>query len=375
MTVTGQAEPILPEVTPAKKLAAIVALTLTGTGLIAGLLWGFPFLVWAYNVHQAGTHMERGMAWPEERHSDSLPQALDITALETALTFLDKAQAARPQHFHAFRLEGQIFMALDAWLQVEPAIAAAIARAPGNPLVHFDHVIVYEQMMQALAADAGHQLWPQVRAQPGLLVHPAYSEVCTDPQEPALCPYLYTRLSLPVAGALWEAPFLGFKGSQDMEAILALPPDAEALAYLLAVWPQPGEELTGSLSAQLQIRGEGDKDFTTLSSHDLSAADHQGVWLPGVVSLAPWTGQTVTFRWETRSPGHIIGWGQMTLATAEISGMTARTPRLRWGQALWAGGFDSRDTRALAAEAENIGQAEQHAAWLRRSELLESLGR
>ncbi len=375
MTVTGPAEPILPEITPAKKLAAVVALILTGTGLTAGLLWGFPFLVWAYHVHQAGTYMERGMTWPEERHSDSLPQARDITALETALTFLDKAQVARPQHFHAFRLEGQIFMALGQWLQAEPAIAAAVARAPGNPLVHFDHVVVYEQMMHALAADAGRQLWPQVRAQPRLLVHPAYREVCTDPPEPARCRYLYTRLALPVAGARWEAPFLGFRGSRDLEVVLPLPPEAETLAYLLAVWPQPGEELTGSLFAQLQIRGEEDTDFTTLSRHDLSAADRQGVWLPGVVSLAPWTGQTVTFRWETRSQDHIVGWGQMTLATAEIGAMTARTPRLRWERALWAGGFDSSDTRALTAEAENLGHAEQHAAWRRRSELLESLGR
>ncbi len=375
MTVTGQVEPVLPDITPTRKLAALAALVLTGIGLLAGLFWGIPFFVWAYHVHQAGLYMERGLAWPEARHSDSLPQALDITALETALVFLERAQTARPQHFHAFRLEGQIFMALGEWLQADSAIAAAIARAAGNPLVHFDHVIVYEQMMQILAVDAGRQLWPQVRARPGLLVQPAYSAVCTDPVEPGLCDYLYTRIALPVAGAHWEAPFLGFKGSRALEVVLTLPPDAEALAYLLAAWPQPGEELTGLLSAQLQIRGTDDEAFTTLSRHDLSAADRQGVWLPGVVSLAPWTGQTVTLRWETRSQDHFVGWGQMTLATTEVSGMTARLPRLRWEQALWTGGFDSRDTRALAAEAENIGHEAQYAAWWRRSELLESRGR
>ncbi len=375
MTVASLAEPARPEITPAKKLAAIAALVLTGTGLMAGSLWGFPFLVWGYQVHQAGTYMERGMTWPEERHSDSLPQVRNVAALETALAFLDKAQAIRPQHFHAFRMEGQIFMALGEWLQAEPAITAAIARASGNPLVHFDQVIVYEQMMQALAADAGRQLWPQVRARPGLLVHPTYGEVCSDPPNPIHCNYLYTRIALPVDGLPWEAPFLGFKGRRTMETVMALPPDAEVLAYLLAVWPQPGEILTGPLSARLLIRGAEGQDFTILDSHDLSDADMQGIWLPKVVSLIPWAGQTVTFRWETLSQDHFVGWGQMTLATAEIGGMSARTPQLRWEQALWAGGFDSGDTRSLTAEAENIGYVEQHAAWMRRSELLESQGR
>ncbi len=375
MTVTGQAEPVLPGITPAKKLAAISALTLTAAGLLAAILWGYPFTLWAYHVHQAGIYMQRGLSWPEERYSDSLPQALNITSIETALVHLDQAQAVRSQHYHAYRLEGHIYMALGKWLLAESAIAAAIARAPNNPLVHFDQVIVYEQMMGALAEDAGRQLWPQIRARPTQLVSPTFKEVCVDPPEPSSCQFLYTRISLPVDGMLWEAPFLGLRGSQTMEVDLILPPDVSALSYLLAVWPQAEEEITGQVSAQLQIRREGDTAFTTLSSHDLSDSDSQGVWLPGVVSLAPWAGQAVTVRWQSRSQDYFIGWSQMTLGTTEISSMVARTPWLRWRQALWAGGFDSSDTRALAAEAENIGHSDQHSAWLRRSKLLESLGR
>ena len=375
MTVTGQVEPVLPGITPAKKLAAISALSLTAAGLLAALLWGYPFTVWASHVYQAGTYMQRGLAWPEERYSDSLPQALNITSLDSALVHLEQAQAVRPQHFHAYRLEGHIHMALSKWLLAESAITAAIARASNNPLVHFDQVIVYEQMMGALAKDAGRQLWPQVRAHPGLLTSPTYKEVCVDPPDPDSCRFLYTRISLPVDGKLWEAPFLGLRGSQTMEVDLILSPDETALSYLLAVWPLAGEDINGQVSAQLQIRTKGDTAFTTLSSHDLSDSDSQGIWLPGVVSLAPWAGQAVTFRWQTRSQDYFTGWGQMTLGTAEISGMAARTPWLRWRQALWAGGFDSSDTRALAAEAENIGHSVQHSAWLRRSAILESLGR
>lgn len=375
MTVSGQAKEVLPDITPAKKVAAFTALVLTAAGLIASLIWGIPFLKWAFYVYQAGTHMERGMAWPEKRYSDSLPQALDITALDTALTYLERAQNTRPRHFHAFRMEGHVFVALGRWLQAEPAFIAAATRNPDNPLVRFDQVIVYEQMMQELAANAGHQLWPQVKAQPSLLLHPAYSEVCETPSNPSSCNFLYTRVTLPVEGLPWAAPMLGVKGSQHLELVLELPPSADALAYLLAAWPQPGEELSGPLFSQLQIRGENDADYTTLGSHDLSDPDKQGQWLPGVVSLTPWAGQTVTFRFEASSRDHFIGWGQMTLATAEIAGMTVRTPRLRWEQALKAGGFDSSDTRALATEAQNIGHEIQHEAWKRRSQFLESIGR
>lgn len=375
MTASGPADTVRQNITPAKKMAGSAALILTVAGLAASLFWGIPFLMWAYYVQQAGAYMERGMAWPDERHSDSLPQTLDSGALETAFAYLERAQAVRPRHFHAFRMEGNVFLALGSWLQAEPAFAASVARAPGNPLVRFDQVILYEQMMLELGKDAGHQLWSQVKAQPSLLSHPAFSEVCVDPTGRWACSYIYIQVSLPLADLPWEAPMLGIKGTQHVDVALKLPSDAEALAYLLAVWPQPGQDLDGPHIAHLQIKGENDAEFTTLDNLDLSDPAMQGKWLPRVVSLAPWIGQTVTLRLEASSQDHFIGWGQLTMAKSDIAGMTSRTPRLRWEMALRAGGFESSDTLALATEAQNVGNEEQHAAWQQRSALLESVGR
>ena len=367
--------------TPARKFAAGLALALTLAALGAGAFFGTPFLFWAWHIHRAGAFMEQGLVWPDPHYSDSLPTSVNALALGHALDQLDRAQGWRPRHFHAYRLRARIFMALKRWIEAEQAIARARQRAPLNPLVQFDGVLIYEQMMAVLAQDAAPLLWPRIKAHPDSLTAPAFNAICEHPVDLTACDYLYDDITLPVAGLAtdaltWTAPFLGIRGPQPVEIALTLPFDAQALSYIAAVLPENAGPLPEQAPLTLQLRAEGEADFTTLSQRHFTAGDSQKGWMPGFASLAPWAGHRVHLRFQASSPAHHMGWGQLALAQeADAGAIMARIPQVRWQEALLAGNFRSSDMTALAAEAQNRGQTARSQAWARRAAFLQAEGR
>src|SRR5690348_15959356 len=85
-----------------------LALALLACILLA-LAWLLaPTLLWAYDIELAGRLIDRGLAWPEPRSSDSLPAARNEQALDQALAYLADAILQRPTHSQAYRLAGQI---------------------------------------------------------------------------------------------------------------------------------------------------------------------------------------------------------------------------------------------------------------------------
>jgi tetratricopeptide (TPR) repeat protein len=113
-------------------LAATIGILIALGWLLAPTLW------WAYDVERAGQLMERGLAWPEPRRFDSLPQVRDDAALAGALAYLDDAIRRRPNHPHAYRLAGQIQTARGDWPRAAEALDRARERAPADPLLGWE---------------------------------------------------------------------------------------------------------------------------------------------------------------------------------------------------------------------------------------------
>lgn len=358
----------------AKTAAAGLALGLTAGFVLGSIIFATPFLFWAYHIHRAGSVMEQGLAWPETRYADSLPSWTDAQDPAKALVHLARAQHWRARHFHGYRLEARIYMALGQWLEAETAIAQARQRAPRNPLVHFDGVLIYEQMMRALEADAGVPVWPQTVAVPDGPVVSLPDTVCIGAAEATACNFIYDdQVTLPVAdlaasGLTWPAPFLGARGAQPLEFAVDLPAQTTGLSFLMAA--HPDVPAAAPISLSIQVRTGTGPEFTTVSEHVLPSG-HSG-WVPGQVSLAAWTGETLHVRMQADVEGGYAGWGQLSITDEDTSELLARTPLIRWQEALLAGNFRSSDMMALAAEAENRGDTGRSEAWQRRASFLEA---
>lgn len=355
------------------------ALGLTVLGLLAGVVFGAPHLFWAYRIQKAGALMEQGMVWPDPRYSDSLPQTVNALALSNSLVHLDRAQRWRPQHFHGYRQQARVHMALGEWLAAERYITQARHRADANPLVQFDATLVYEGMMAELEADPSLQpLWDFVWDAPERLIEPDLSAVCLFPLDATACGILIEDLTLPVDGMpstlTWEAAFLGLRRGQVMELMLDLPSAPRALAFLLAVHPDGPSLPSAGAGLSLKVRTGPEAEWRTVHQHAFAPADGASVWVPATVDLSPWAGQAVTLRLEAEAE-RLMGWGQLTLADPAAAAMLAQVPTVRWRETLLAGDHTSRDLMALATEADNRGHTERGAAWLRRAEFVEGMGR
>jgi hypothetical protein len=123
--------------------------------LLAALLaLATPWLLWASSLSAAGALLERGMAWPEPRHADALPQLRDEPSLRAAEGQLEQARRWRADHPHAYRLAGQIAMARADWAAAAAWLDQAHARAPRDPLIAWEAGLAYEQIALASPQDA-----------------------------------------------------------------------------------------------------------------------------------------------------------------------------------------------------------------------------
>lgn len=113
--------------------------------------WG-PSLLWAYNIERAGRLMDAGLAWPEPRRGDSLPQLRDPRALAGALDYLDAAIRWRPSDPYAHRLVGQVYAGLQKWPEAAAAFERARSLDPENPLPAWESALAYEQIWRAMQA-------------------------------------------------------------------------------------------------------------------------------------------------------------------------------------------------------------------------------
>ena len=362
-----------------KKFLAGTALAVTVVSLLGGTVMGTPFLFWAYHIHQAGSYMEQGLVWPEPRYSDSLPAAVNATALGHALGHLHQASRWRSDHFHSYRLQAQVHTALGQWRDAEMNIARARQRAAGNPLVHLDAVIVYEQIMAQLASGARTVLWSRLTTEPGAFTAPPLDSICTAPADLATCDVLYEPVVLPVADLIptltWEAPYLGVKDGHTVDFTLEVPAEPSALSFLLGLHPDSTAAPPAAATMTMGLRHPGETTFTPIHQFSFTADNSRAGWIPGAIELTPWAGTTVEIRLSVDAPAQHAGWGQLTLADPDTAILLSLTPEIRWQEALLAGEFRSSDMEALIKEAENRGIVGISDAWTKRFDFLVSQGR
>ncbi len=340
---------------------------------------GTPFLFWSYHIHKAGTFMEQGMVWPEPRYSDSQPTAVNAIALSHALVHLHQASRWRPNHFHSYRLQAQIHTSLGQWREAEANSAKARQRAYGNPMVHLDAVVIYEQIMAQLEPKSNTSLWSRLTTAPASITDPPIDTLCTAPADLAVCDFLYESVVLPISGLLpaltFEAPYLGIRDGHAFVFPLDVPSEPSALSFLMGLHPDNTGPPPDTVTMTIGLRSTGETDFDPLYQFSFTT-DNQGTgWIPGAIELSPWADTTVEIRLAVEAPAHHAGWGQLTLADPETSVFLSLTPKIRWQDALLAGEFKSSNMEALIKEAENRGVEGISAAWTERLNYLVSQGR
>jgi tetratricopeptide (TPR) repeat protein len=300
-------------------------LALAATVLLAALAWLLaPVLLWAYDIERAGALIDRGMAWPDPRRPDSLPQARDAAALEQALAYLDDAITRRPEHEHAYRLAGQVYAARGEWARAATAFERAAALAPANPLPRWEASLAYAQMQRAvdqapraplMDAFAGGQL----RA-PGQLVKSLF---CNE-SGAASCYFGRASYSLPYAAypsaPPVKRPVLFLHPTASLSAPVAIRAGQTALRFMVGLDPVARDWRTDGATFRVWVEPAGGA-AVLVRELALDRAAAQRGWVLGWADLSPWAGQTVTLAIETSAEpsgdpsDDWYGWADLSLTT------------------------------------------------------------
>jgi hypothetical protein len=313
-----------------------LALALLACILLA-LAWLLaPTLHWAYDIELAGRLIDRGLAWPEPRGSDSLPAPRNEQALDQALPYLADAIRQRPTHSQAYRLAGQIYAARGAWDQAAAALEQARALAPHNPLYAWETSLVYRRMQQAVD-QAPHESLIETMAAghliaPGQLVKSLY---CND-QGAASCYFGRSAYTQPFAAfpdqPAVSMPVLFLHPPASLERELTLPADRPALRFVIGL--DPVARAWGSDGATFRVWVKPAAGARQLAGElKLDRATALRGWVPGWADLAPWAGQTVTLELESSAgPADDLnddwyGWGDIALTTLDGARYAAMLPK------------------------------------------------
>lgn len=351
--------------------------------LLVGLLVmpGLPWLLWAYNVEQAGRNMDVGLAWPQPRLVDSLPARRNDAALQSALNYLAAAIRWRPQHAYAYRLTGQIYAARQDWLKAAASFDRAQALSSGNPLPAWESALVYEQMWRIVRTTPGETIMPDLGSAPIVAPQtPIPTRFCRKGR-PQTCYVGLDQWTQPYA-ALPDGPALGF------DTLFMHPPaavrltrpiyaDHPVLYFLLGLDPQKRASAVGSATFRVEVESANGAS-RRVYERTIDGATAKRGWVPGSVDLSAWAGQTVTLVFSTSSASGAnpvddwYGWGNVILTTREAAQYAMLAPEARTRQAWQAVGFDSAKFVTLGDQAWQQGRVRQGLAWYQRAGIEES---
>lgn len=315
----------------------LLILVLLGA-LLSGVIVSAPWLLWAYNIHQAGKALAVGLSWPTPRGADSLPQVRDRDALQAALGHLAAARHWQPERAFTYRLAGQIYAAQHDWLRAAQEYAQARDREPENPLLAWESALVYEQLEQTVAAAPRENILPDLAsALPEALATPISPADCYG-QQPGRCFVGLERWSKPYAASP-DGPVVTYDtlvmhapgGIRLTRPIYASHP---VLSFMIGLDPNVLNGQSDGATYSLWV--ETDTESTQVYRRTLDQASaHQG-WIPEIVDLTPWAGQTITLvlRLDGGPSGNIqddwYGWGNVLLTTQEVAQQfTTSNPRLQ----------------------------------------------
>jgi tetratricopeptide (TPR) repeat protein len=348
-TIDQQAEPVeaieptgqkLQRRAPIRRSRLTLGLLICILLVLAWLL--APWLLWAYDVEQAGRLMDRGMVWPEPRTDTSLPENHDPQALDQALVYLANAIDRRPEHPHAYHLAGQIYAARADWERATASFERAHAVAPRNPLYAWEASLIYERMWQAVERAPREPLMDTMAAghliAPGQLVNSLF---CSDKGAES-CYFGRGAYTQPYAAfpsqAAVSMPVLFLHPPASLEQPVAIPPDRPALHFAIGLDPVAREWRTDGAAFRVWVR-PANRPRQLAAELTIDRAKALSGWALGWADLTPWAGQTVTLELESH-PGPTgdinddwYGWGDLALTTRDAARYAALLPEQRMRQA------------------------------------------
>lgn len=330
-----------------------IIIGLVGTLIVLVAAWRAQvptWLLWAYNVERAGMLLDHLVVWPEPRYSDSLPALAtdaDPADVQTALAHLAAAMRWRPDHFHAYRLAGELYAAQRDWARAADAFAQAAERAPKNPLLPWQEGLMYEQMAQELERAPRQSLlsvFAEGRVEaPSVRVETPFCQG----QDVRTCYVGQTEWTLPpadVADALPETAAVLFTHPLvKVRATVFVPPRTPILLFRHALAPEA--VAYGTDGATFQVWVETPTEVTQVYERTLDAETAQRGWVWGDADLSPWKGQTITLVLVAspgpsgNAQGDWYGWGDLVLTTPRAAAYAQRNPRARMRATWLAAGF------------------------------------
>ena len=306
---------------------------------VAGLAWLLgPALLWAYEIERAGYYIDAGSAWPEPRGALSLPQLRDRQALEAALPYLDSAIAWRPADAHAYRLSGQVYIALGDYARAAASYEQAIARAPAAPLLRWEASLVYRQMQQQVESAPRTPL-TDVFANgalqaPGELVKSLFCNA----SGAATCYFGRAKYRQPFAAYPDEMPInmpaLFLHPPAGLLQRITVPPEQTGLHFVVGLDPVAREWGTDGASFRVWVQPAGGERALVAELPVDRAMALRG-WVPGWADLSPWAGQTVELLIESGAgprgdrADDWYGWADLALMPPDAARYAALLPGLR----------------------------------------------
>ncbi|WP_029214901.1 tetratricopeptide repeat protein [Kallotenue papyrolyticum] len=345
--------------------------------LLGGLALSAPWLLWTYNIHQAGKALAIGLRWPTPRVADSLPQARDVDALQAALGHLAAARRWQPERAYSYRLAGQIYAAQHDWLRASQEYAQALAREPKNPLLAWESALVYEQLEQTVAAASRENILPDLAsALPEAQATPISPADCYG-QQPGRCFVGLERWSKPYAASP-DGPVVTYAtlvmhapgGIRLTRPIYASHP---VLSFVIGLDPNVLDGQSDGATYSLWV--ETDTGSTQVYRRTLDQASARQGWIPEMVDLTSWAGQTVTLvlRLDGGPSGNIqddwYGWGNVLLTTREAAEYALAIPAVRLLQAWSTATTNAADFEARGDIARETQRYWDAVRWYQRATL------
>lgn len=353
-------------------------LVLAGTSIALAVLCA-PYILWAYNMQQAGRAMAAGLVWPEPRRSDSLPEQRDPTMLAAALGHLAAAQRWQPDRAQAYRWAGQVYAAQGDWLNAAGSYEQARERDPEHLLLAWESALIYEQMQQRIETAPRETLLSKLVSAPReSQTLPGGSDSCWGNQ-PDTCfvgldswtkPYAVSSAEPPVT---YDALVMHAPGGVRLTHTISA--SHLGLSFLLGLDPNVGAGQSDGATYRILIETTAGPQQIYERTLDRATAD-QG-WIPDMVDLSPWAGQTITliFRLDGGPAGDTrddwYGWGNVLLTTTDVARFATYVPAARWNTALRGTGSDVNQFIEQGDLALEAGAYDRAALWYKRALVIE----
>ncbi len=340
-----------------------------------------PILLHAYNLHQARRALELGMHWPLQRQVDSLPLSKDEQALDRALGHLAAAIRWQPHDAQAYRLAGQVYAARSDWSAAAHELELARTRAPKNPLVAWESMLMYEQLAHVSENTPREEILTDLASMPiDAPDQPIDTVYCRNGQA-ATCyvdldQYTQAYAAAP-DGPETTANVLFMHPPAAVKLTRSIPVESAALTFLMGLDPGVRGWTTDGVTFEIWLATE-QQPAALVYQHSIDGVTARRGWVPGWLDLSAWSGQTVTLELKTTGgpAGNTVddwfAWGNVAFTSPTAAEHPAVMARLRGMQALHSADITADQLVARGDQALAAGSFNDAITWYRRAQAVNS---